>query len=100
MEEYAHLKNLLLASQQDGATIVQDRMPVPKYVQTSGTGSQSRWLMNAVNPSTNHAQHGDGGGRWGEQGKSSSSSVIITEDVNLKGFMQCLIKYAVSLSNS
>eukprot|EP00931_Biecheleriopsis_adriatica_P086355 TRINITY_DN61048_c0_g1_i1.p1 TRINITY_DN61048_c0_g1~~TRINITY_DN61048_c0_g1_i1.p1 ORF type:complete len:779 (+),score=200.31 TRINITY_DN61048_c0_g1_i1:55-2337(+) len=88
-EEYANFKALLMAPAEDVKQIMADRFPVPKFVQTNAGGSQARFLTSKVNPSQTHTS---GGGGFGGP---SDSSVVITDDVSLKVFMEHLIRLAV-----
>merc|ERR1711953_298951 len=85
-EEYANFKALLQAPAEDAKQILNDRFPVPRYIQTNAGGSQARFLTSKVNPSTTHNNAGGFGGE---------SSVVLTDDVSLKVFMEHLIKLAV-----
>lgn len=86
-EEYANFKALIQAPAEDCKSIMSNRFPVPRYIQTNAGGSQARFLTSKVNPSNTHSntsgfEHGGG-------------SVVITDDVSLKVFMEHLIKLAV-----
>merc|ERR1719387_3214612 len=89
-EEYANFKALLQAPAEDAKQILNDRFPVPRYIQTNAGGSQARFLTSKVNPSTTYTSQGSGG-----FGPVSDSSVVITDDVSLKVFMEHLIRLAV-----
>jgi protein transport protein SEC23 len=88
-EEYANFKTLIQAPAEDCKQIMADRFPVPRYIQTNAGGSQARFLTSKVNPSNTHSNTSgfDSGGGGG--------SVVITDDVSLKVFMEHLIKLAV-----
>jgi protein transport protein SEC23 len=86
-EEYANFKALIQAPAEDCKQILGERFPVPRYIQTNAGASQARFLTSKVNPSNTHTntsgfEHGGG-------------SVVITDDVSLKVFMEHLIKLAV-----
>eukprot|EP00927_Polykrikos_kofoidii_P036774 TRINITY_DN3102_c0_g1_i9.p1 TRINITY_DN3102_c0_g1~~TRINITY_DN3102_c0_g1_i9.p1 ORF type:complete len:756 (-),score=139.69 TRINITY_DN3102_c0_g1_i9:88-2355(-) len=86
-EEYVNFKHLLIAPVEDAKTILAERFPVPKFIQTNAGGSQARFLTSKVNPSNTHNNQGgdfNGGG-----------GVVITDDVSLKVFMDHLVKLAV-----
>lgn len=86
-EEYANFKALIQAPAEDFKQISQNRFPVPRFIQTNAGGSQARFLTSKVNPSNTYANtsgYESGGG-----------SVVITDDVSLKVFMEHLIKLAV-----
>jgi len=84
-EEYANVKQLLMAPQEDAKHILRSRFPVPKLMQTSAGGSQERFLTSKVNPSTTYTSQGFGQGDF----------QVITDDVSLKVFMEHLIRLAV-----
>merc|ERR1711920_408539 len=88
-EEYANFKALLQAPAEDAKQILQDRFPVPRYIQTNAGGSQARFLTSKVNPSTTHNTAGAG------FGPGNDSGIVITDDVSLKVFMEHLIRLAV-----
>jgi len=92
-EEYANFKVLLQSPAEDAKQILGARFPVPKFIQTNAGGSQARFLTARVNPSTTHTSMGSnftGGGAGG-----GDSSVVITDDVSLKVFMEHLIRLSV-----
>ena len=62
-----------------------DRFPVPRYIVTQHGGSQARFLLSKLNPSTTHASAA-GFGQPGAQ-------AIFTDDVNLQTFFEHLKKY-------
>merc|ERR1719377_509386 len=88
-EEYANFKVLLQAPAEDAKQILGSRFPVPKFIQTNAGGSQARFLTSKVNPSTTHNSQTQFGAN------PSDSSVVITDDVSLKVFMEHLIRLAV-----
>merc|ERR1719272_1010984 len=87
-EEYANFKALIQAPAEDCKQIMSERFPVPRFMQTNAGGSQARFLTSKVNPSSTHSNTADFGG-------GAASSVVITDDVSLKVFMEHLIKLAV-----
>ncbi|EEA07304.1 Sec23/Sec24 trunk domain-containing protein [Cryptosporidium muris RN66] len=88
--EYENFRNLLLAPAEDTKAILQDRFPVPKFVLCHAGGSQARFLLAKVNPS---ATHNTLSGATFDS--VSDGSIVITDDVSLKVFMEHLIKLAV-----
>eukprot|EP00747_Dinoflagellata_sp_TGD_P059835 gnl/TRDRNA2_/TRDRNA2_151747_c4_seq1.p1 gnl/TRDRNA2_/TRDRNA2_151747_c4~~gnl/TRDRNA2_/TRDRNA2_151747_c4_seq1.p1 ORF type:complete len:316 (-),score=69.74 gnl/TRDRNA2_/TRDRNA2_151747_c4_seq1:63-1010(-) len=89
-EEYANFKTLLTAPAEDAKQILWGRFPVPKFIQTHAGGSQARFLTSKVNPSQTHNSQGTG-----FSAMPSDSSVVITDDVSLKVFMEHLIRLSV-----
>jgi protein transport protein SEC23 len=85
-EEYANFATLLRAPAEDAKQILAGRFPVPKFIQTNAGGSQARFLTSKVNPSNTHTNSGF---------ESGGTSVVITDDVSLKVFMEHLVKLAV-----
>merc|ERR1719316_2147523 len=80
-EEYANFATLLRAPAEDAKQILAGRFPVPKFIQTNAGGSQARFLTSKVNPSTTHNTSNQFGP------SAADSSVVITDDVSLKVFM-------------
>jgi len=87
-EEYANFAALLRAPAEDAKHILGDRFPVPRYIQTNAGGSQARHLTSKVNPSQTHQNQSQFGG-------GGDSTVVLTDDVSLKVFMEHLIRLAV-----
>jgi protein transport protein SEC23 len=87
-EEYANFKNLIMAPAEDCKHIMNERFPVPRFIQTNAGGSQARFLTSKVNPANTHNNSDQYGG-------GAAGSVVITDDVSLKVFMEHLIKLAV-----
>lgn len=67
--------------------LLSSRFPVPRYIVCDQGGSQARFLLAKVNPSTNHLQSYNVAG----QGEA-----IATDDVSLQTFIDHLRKLAVS----
>eukprot|EP00922_Rhytidocystis_sp_ex-Travisia-forbesii_P042070 GHVS01062827.1.p1 GENE.GHVS01062827.1~~GHVS01062827.1.p1 ORF type:complete len:780 (-),score=92.27 GHVS01062827.1:131-2398(-) len=86
--EYENFRQLLQAPTDDAKAILDERFPVPKFVQCNSGGSQARFLLAKVNPSTTHNSLAFGG-------SSTDGSIVVTDDVSLKVFMEHLVKLAV-----
>lgn len=69
--------------------LIQDRFPLPRFIVCDAGGSQARFLLSKLNPSTTHTT-----GAYG--GVSQSAQTIFTDDVSLQTFMDHLMKLAVS----
>lgn len=93
LPEYDNLRQLLQAPVDDASVVLSDRFPAPKYVQCNSGGSQARFLLAKVNPSTSYAQ--SGGAQPLGLTEGGGDSFINTDDVSLKVFMEHLIKLAV-----
>ena len=90
-EEYANFKALIMNPEAQAKAILTDRFPVPRFVMCNQGGSQARFLTSKVNPSVTHNTQSSGFAG----APVSDSSVIITDDVSLRVFMEHLIKLAV-----
>jgi protein transport protein SEC23 len=93
MPEYENFKQLLQAPADDAQEILQTRFPMPRYIDTEARGSQARFLLSKVNPSTTHNNAYSG---WGQQ---EGAGLVLTDDVSLQVFMEHLKKLAVSSSS-
>jgi len=86
-EQHANFKMLLQAPAEDARQILNDRFPVPRFMQTHAGGSQERFLTSKVNPSITYSTaSGDVG---------ANNSFLFTDDVSLKVFMEHLVRLAV-----
>lgn len=63
--------------------LIADRFPLPRFIVCDAGGSQARFLLSKLNPSTTHTS-GYGGGM--------TSQTIFTDDVSLQTFMDHLMK--------
>lgn len=75
---------LLIALQE----LIADRFPLPRFIVCDAGGSQARFLLSKLNPSTTHTTGGYGGG--------VSAQTIFTDDVSLQTFMDHLMKWVLS----
>ncbi|KAL9058463.1 MAG: hypothetical protein Q9162_001759 [Coniocarpon cinnabarinum] len=99
-EGYENFKQLLeqpkaeakISSTHKAQDLIQDRFPLPRYIVCDAGGSQARFLLSKLNPSTTHATGGYGG-------YNQSAQTIFTDDVSLQTFMEHLMKLAVSGTN-
>lgn len=57
-EGYENLAQLLEAPKEDAQDLLLDRFPIPRYVLCDQGGSQARFLLSKLNPSTTHATLG------------------------------------------
>ncbi|CED82394.1 protein transporter sec23 [Phaffia rhodozyma] len=94
-EGYENFAELLTAPVTDAQDLLGDRLPIPRYVTCDQGGSQARFLLSKLNPSTNHMTTGTYGGGGGGSGQA-----IFTDDVNLQVFMEHLKRLAVGPSTS
>ncbi|EGF83355.1 hypothetical protein BATDEDRAFT_32725 [Batrachochytrium dendrobatidis JAM81] len=85
---YVAFKTMLEVPKGDAQELLSDRFPIPRYIDTDQGGSQARFLLSKVNPSTTHQSGGAYGGGGGQ--------AIPTDDVSLQVFMEHLKKLAVA----
>ncbi|BGP39871.1 GTPase-activating protein S23 [Rhodotorula kratochvilovae] len=90
-EGYENLAQLLDAPKEDAQDLLLDRFPIPRYVVCDQGGSQARFLLSKLNPSTTHVSGGQYGAPVGQ--------VVLTDDVSLAIFMEHLRKLAVTGSS-
>ncbi|KAF2864114.1 protein transporter SEC23 [Piedraia hortae CBS 480.64] len=88
MEGYENFKELLNAPKEDAKELIQDRFPLPRFIVCDAGGSQARFLLAKLNPSTTHAHS--------SYGMTQTAQTIFTDDVSLQTFMDHLMKLAVS----
>ncbi|KZV67256.1 protein transporter SEC23 [Peniophora sp. CONT] len=89
-EGYENLAELLVLPVKDAQELLADRFPIPRYIVCDQGGSQARFLLSKLNPSTTHMSgglYGTGGGATGQ--------AIFTDDVSLQVFMEHLKRLAV-----
>jgi protein transport protein SEC23 len=83
-EGYENFKALLEAPTVDAQDLLIDRFPIPRYIECDQGGSQARFLLSKLNPSTTHASNSPYGAPQG--------TAIFTDDVSLQVFMEHLKK--------
>jgi hypothetical protein len=83
-EGYENFKELLENPVSDAQELLEDRLPIPRYVVCDQGGSQARFLLSKLNPSTTHMS-GSGYGAGPAAGQA-----IFTDDVSLQVFMEHL----------
>lgn len=86
--EYEDFKNFLERPKAEAYELLQDRFPLPRYIDTEAGGSQARFLFSRLNPLTTYQQLG--------AFAMAGSAVVLTDDVSLQTFMAHLQKLAVS----
>ena len=67
--------------------LITDRFPLPRFIVCDAGGSQARFLLSKLNPSTTHTT-----GAYGGVG-AQTAQTIFTDDVSLQTFMDHLMKY-------
>ncbi|KAF9043586.1 hypothetical protein BDZ89DRAFT_1089992 [Hymenopellis radicata] len=88
-EGYENLKELLETPVQDAQDLLTDRFPIPRYIVCDQGGSQARFLLSKLNPSTTHMSQS----MYGTPG--AAGQAIFTDDVSLQVFMEHLKRLAV-----
>ncbi|GAA5963360.1 hypothetical protein JCM8115_000990 [Rhodotorula mucilaginosa] len=91
-EGYENLAQLLEAPKEDAQDLLLDRFPIPRYVLCDQGGSQARFLLSKLNPSTTHAT-------LGQYGQQPGGGIVYTDDVSLQVFLEHLKKLAVTGSS-
>ncbi|KAJ3340011.1 GTPase-activating protein S23 [Gonapodya sp. JEL0774] len=87
-EEYANFKLLLEAPKQASQELLSDRFPIPRYIDCDQGGSQARFLLSKLNPSTTHITPA-AYGQYGAQAQPGQA--ILTDDVSLQVFMELVV---------
>ncbi|KAJ2489629.1 GTPase-activating protein S23 [Coemansia sp. RSA 2050] len=87
--EYENLKLLLEAPVQDAQGLLVERMPIPRYIVCDQNGSQARFLVSKLNPSTSYNSANQYGG----------GEAVLTDDVNFSSFMSVLKSLAVKAAS-
>ncbi|KAL7424541.1 GTPase-activating protein S23 [Cryptotrichosporon argae] len=93
-EGYENFRELLDAPVEMAQELLEDRNPIPRYVVCDQGGSQARFLLSKLNPSTTHMS----GAGYGAQ--AGAGQAIFTDDVSLQVFMEHLKRLAVGASTS
>ena len=86
-EGYENFRTLLDQPKEDARELIQDRFPLPRFIVCDAGGSQARFLLSKLNPSTTHTTSANGYG-----GVAQTAQTIFTDDVNLQTFMDYLMK--------
>lgn len=83
----------------DAQELLQDRFPIPRYIECDQGGSQARFLLSKLNPSTTHANAANqyyGGGQGGAGQQPGVPQAIFTDDISLQVFTEHLVKLTVT----
>ncbi|CAO3636907.1 unnamed protein product [Cunninghamella echinulata] len=98
-EGYENFKQLLESPVYDAQDLLIDRFPVPRYIVCDQGGSQARFLLSKLNPSTTHASAATAGPYGGGVPTDGAPATIFTDDVSLQVFMEHLKKLSVAGSS-
>lgn len=83
---YENFKELLESPVADAQDLLTDRFPIPRYIVCDQGGSQARFLLSKLNPSTTHMS----ASMYGSAQGASAGQAIFTDDVSLQVFMEHL----------
>jgi hypothetical protein len=84
-EGYENFAELLDAPAADAQELLAERFPIPRYIVCDQGGSQARFLLSKLNPSTTHTSASMYGAPQAQAG-----AAIFTDDVSLQVFMEYL----------
>lgn len=87
-EGYEHFKEFLEAPKHEAMEILMDRFPLPRFIDCDEGGSQARFLMAKLNPSTNYASNPNH--MYGGQ------LDVMTDDTSLQLFMDRIQRIVVA----
>ena len=90
--EHVAFKHLLAAPIEAAKELLADRFPIPMYVVCDQYGSQARFLLSKLNPSTTHTTEA-----YGQS--TAAGQAIFTDDVSLQVFFEHLKKLATASAN-
>lgn len=90
-EGYENFKELLELPVADAQDLLVDRFPIPRYIVCDQGGSQARFLLSKLNPSTTHMS----ATMYGSTPGPGAGQAIFTDDVSLQVFMEHLKRLAV-----
>lgn len=88
MEGYEHFKEFLEAPKREAMEILMDRFPLPRFIYCDEGGSQARFLMAKLNPSTSYASNPNH--MYGGQ------LDVMTDDTSLQLFMDRIQRIVVT----
>ncbi|KAG7802347.1 hypothetical protein KL944_002724 [Ogataea haglerorum] len=86
LPDYEYFKEFLNQPRVEAADILVDRFPLPRFIDTEEGGSQARFLMSKLNPTTSYKNGDDL--HILANGQTDSGAVILTDDVSLQTFMK------------
>lgn len=88
MEGYEYFKDFLEAPRREAVEILLDRFPLPRFIDCDEGGSQARFLMARLNPSSNYS------GNYNQL--LSGQFSILTDDISLQKFIDDVKKAVVN----
>lgn len=87
MEGYEHFRDFLEAPRREAMDILLDRFPLPRFIDCDEGGSQARFLMAKLNPSTSYSANPNH--LYGGQ------QDVLTDDTSLQMFMDLIQRTVV-----
>lgn len=92
LEGYEYFRDFLEAPKKEAMELLIDRFPLPRFIDCDEGGSQARFLMAKLNPSTSYATNPNH-----MYGSSLSSQLdVLTDDASLQLFMDHVKRIIVS----
>lgn len=81
MEGYEHFREFLEAPKEEALEILKDRFPLPRFIDCDDGGSQARFLMAKLNPSTSYSSNPNHmyGGQFDVMTDDTSLQLYITQ---------------------
>ncbi|CCE78745.1 Piso0_000774 [Millerozyma farinosa CBS 7064] len=79
MEEYEHFREFLEAPKREAMSLLVERFPLPRFIDCDEGGSQARFLMAKLNPSTSYVSSPNQ--MYGHH------TEVLTDDASLQSFM-------------
>ncbi|KAI0465185.1 hypothetical protein LJB42_000409 [Komagataella kurtzmanii] len=81
-EEFAYLKDFFQLPREDAADLLIDRFPLPRFIDCDAGGSQARFLLSKVNPTTSYKDN------QMASASQSGGAIVGSDDVSLQSFME------------
>ncbi|KAI3406455.2 hypothetical protein KGF56_000586 [Candida oxycetoniae] len=89
-EEYEYFNEFLKAPKREALELLTDRFPLPRFIDCDEGGSQARFLMAKLNPSTSYAVNVNHYYGYGER------LDVFTDDVSLQSYMDHIQRVVTS----
>ncbi|KAG7192429.1 uncharacterized protein KQ657_001830 [Scheffersomyces spartinae] len=89
LEGYEHFKAFLEEPRREAMELLMERFPLPRFIDTNEGGSQARFLMAKLNPSTTYNNPNT-------QLYGSGQLDVLTDDISLQLYMELIKKSTVN----
>ncbi|AOA64956.1 GTPase-activating protein [Komagataella phaffii CBS 7435] len=96
-EEFPGVYAMIEKAQEEAASLISDRFPLPKYVTTDEGKSQARFLYSKLNPSENDTE--TTGSALAGYTASAHEAIVQSDDVSLNTFFTHLSRLVVQNSS-